>query len=530
MVITTHYVDAYWKLKKLIIGFKYVTDHKGETIAVVLLECLADWGIEKIFCVTVDNATANSNALMRFESSFSSLSNDAFVMKGEFFHMRCADHIITLIVGDGLADLDNSINAIRNVVSYVRSGTNRQKAFEQKVNSGRMTRVNITTNLRIHRNSFDSDLKKKAKDMYEKFDKYWDGLKNIKMWIVATVFDPRKKMQFANLCFADLYSEGSTNAKVLYKSVYDILVDMFKEYTGRYGKATDVQDSQSQSSQSTQEKQAETELGVKEDPSYRSIDKRYNALLNVIGVKQTKNDMYSYLKEHVENPVVFPGTKWTPLSWWKDNCGKQSTTIGCLNHFASLVQATRSYEGYWLLLSVFAVVKSHEERTQFENIEHVMNFMKRVELPVELRNSIPWIVWGLLKPRNSSVYGDRVNDHNIVIATTLEEAEEWSTQNSVASQENCSLGKRISRLSRRWSDVLFHARDSFLPMINRIEAELRCIQWSLQSLHDLHIESCEVWSDCASALQALASPEEWPKYRSQLNSSREPFAPLRSHE
>lgn len=141
--------------------------------------------------------------------------------------------------------------------------------------------VNITTNLRIHRNSFDSDLKKKAKDMYEKFDKYWDGLKNIKMWIVATVFDPRKKMQFANLCFADLYSEGSTNAKVLYESVYDILVDMFKEYTGRYGKATDVQDSQSQSSQSTQEKQAETELGVEEDPSYRSIDKRYNALLNV---------------------------------------------------------------------------------------------------------------------------------------------------------------------------------------------------------------------------------------------------------
>jgi len=102
---------------------------------------------------------------------------------------------------------------------------------------------------------------------------------------------------------------------------------------------------------------------------------------------------------------------------------------------------------------VFAVVKSHEERTQFENIEHVMNFMKRVELPVELQNSIPWIVWGLLKARNSSVYADRVNDHNIVIATTLEEAEEWSTQNSVASQENCSLGKRISRLSRRWSKL-----------------------------------------------------------------------------
>jgi len=160
MVITTHYVDAYWKLEKLIIGFKYVTDHKGETIAVVLLECLADWGIEKIFCVTVDNATANSNALMRFESSFSSLSNDAFVMKGEFFHMRCADHIITLIMGDGLADLDNSINAIRNAVSYVRSGTNRQKAFEQKVNSGRMTRGSLPLDIKTRWNSTFFDVVK----------------------------------------------------------------------------------------------------------------------------------------------------------------------------------------------------------------------------------------------------------------------------------------------------------------------------------------------------------------------------------
>ena len=33
MVITLHFVDASWQLKKLIIGFKYITDHKGQTVA-----------------------------------------------------------------------------------------------------------------------------------------------------------------------------------------------------------------------------------------------------------------------------------------------------------------------------------------------------------------------------------------------------------------------------------------------------------------------------------------------------------------
>ena len=42
MVITVHYINALWRLKKLIIGFKHVTDHKVQTIAYVLLYCLAE--------------------------------------------------------------------------------------------------------------------------------------------------------------------------------------------------------------------------------------------------------------------------------------------------------------------------------------------------------------------------------------------------------------------------------------------------------------------------------------------------------
>ncbi|KAF8100762.1 hypothetical protein N665_0218s0100, partial [Sinapis alba] len=43
-------------------------------------------------------------------------------MKGEFMHMRCAGHIINLIVKDKLAEVEESIAAIRNTITYVDSG------------------------------------------------------------------------------------------------------------------------------------------------------------------------------------------------------------------------------------------------------------------------------------------------------------------------------------------------------------------------------------------------------------------------
>lgn len=46
--------------------------------------------------------------------------------------MRNDGHITTLIVREGLAEVDASVTAIRNAVSYVRSRTKRQNAFEYR--------------------------------------------------------------------------------------------------------------------------------------------------------------------------------------------------------------------------------------------------------------------------------------------------------------------------------------------------------------------------------------------------------------
>ncbi|XP_010456888.1 PREDICTED: zinc finger BED domain-containing protein RICESLEEPER 2-like [Camelina sativa] len=325
----SHFIDVSWRLRKLIIGFKYITDHKGATISRVLLDCLAEWGIEEILTVTVDNETTNTSPLKKFQEAFSLRNNEAFVLNGECMHMRCCAHIINLIVRDALHGLSENVTAIRNAVQYVRSSTSRCDSFEQKVVSGKMTRgslpldiktrwnstyfmlsraidfrltfdrmeaedkmyndyfnevengkkkiglptrtdcsaierlvrfliifynstsvvsastsvasykcygeiVTIERNLMSLSNSIDSDLKSKADAMLLKFDKYWDGMRNINIFlIVASVFDPRKKMQFAKMCFDKLYGKDTSYLKEMSERITTFLTSLFKEYSNR---------------------------------------------------------------------------------------------------------------------------------------------------------------------------------------------------------------------------------------------------------------------------------------------------------
>lgn len=153
MVITAHFIDSSWKLRKLIIGFKNVYDHKGGTISKALLDCLEDWGIKRVFSITVDNATANGSALRKFKEGFMKNGADALVLGGRYLHLRCATHNLNLVVKEGLLQIDNNINAIRNGIYFVRSSTQRQIAFGQRVESGRIQRGSLPLDVKTRWNS-----------------------------------------------------------------------------------------------------------------------------------------------------------------------------------------------------------------------------------------------------------------------------------------------------------------------------------------------------------------------------------------
>ena len=56
----------------------------------------------------------------------------------------------------------------------------------------------------------DPHLKGMTLNMEESFDKYWEGILKInKLLIIATVLDPRSKMNFIVVCFESLYGKDS---------------------------------------------------------------------------------------------------------------------------------------------------------------------------------------------------------------------------------------------------------------------------------------------------------------------------------
>ncbi|CAF1924755.1 unnamed protein product, partial [Brassica napus] len=143
MVITAHFIDMDWQLHRRIISFSPIPDHKGETIANQFIRSLDDWGIEKVFSITLDNASNNDKAISILKDRLLQKNNDALMMNGEFMHIRCCAHILNLIANEGLDDISKSIISVRHAVKYVRSSTSRLESFKRWVEVEKITRGSV---------------------------------------------------------------------------------------------------------------------------------------------------------------------------------------------------------------------------------------------------------------------------------------------------------------------------------------------------------------------------------------------------
>lgn len=130
MCLIAHWVDDDWILQKCIISFIQVPSHKGNMLVKELISYLHDWGIKKIFCVTVDNTSSNDVAILKLKESFQEHKH-GLILDGEMLHMRCCAHILNLIVCDGLKEIRSSISSIRNAVRFTRSSPARLKRFRE---------------------------------------------------------------------------------------------------------------------------------------------------------------------------------------------------------------------------------------------------------------------------------------------------------------------------------------------------------------------------------------------------------------
>ena len=127
MSLTCHFIDEDWNLHKEILNFCQVEDHRGETIGRKIEMCLRELGVDGIFTLIVDNASSNG-ATIKFLQIVTKDWN-GIVLEHEFLPMRCYAHILNLIVGDGLKEIDESIARVHEVVRNVKSSPNKNQTF-----------------------------------------------------------------------------------------------------------------------------------------------------------------------------------------------------------------------------------------------------------------------------------------------------------------------------------------------------------------------------------------------------------------
>ena len=144
MTVTASFIDESWSLHKKIIGFFLVKGHKGDDIGKNLVRCLTEWGLERVMTVTVDNATNNDGGISYLRRQL----NKTNITNGKFLHMRCAAHIVNLIVQDGIKEVDVSVKRVRAAVRYIRNGGSRVVKFkeiaeEEKMNSKASLKIDV---------------------------------------------------------------------------------------------------------------------------------------------------------------------------------------------------------------------------------------------------------------------------------------------------------------------------------------------------------------------------------------------------
>nr|XP_027093797.1 zinc finger BED domain-containing protein RICESLEEPER 2-like [Coffea arabica] len=129
MVVTGHFVDSDWVLQKRVLNFCNVPPpHTGVIIADALSKCFIDWGIEnKISSITVDNASYNDACVRRLREDFS--LRKRLSIAGKIFHVRCCAHILNLLVQDGLNQLGDVIDTVREGIKYLNNSEGRLNQF-----------------------------------------------------------------------------------------------------------------------------------------------------------------------------------------------------------------------------------------------------------------------------------------------------------------------------------------------------------------------------------------------------------------
>ncbi|XP_018473662.1 uncharacterized protein LOC108844873 [Raphanus sativus] len=188
-------------------------------------------------------------------------------------------------------------------------------------------------------------------------------------------------------------------------------------------------------------------------------------------------------------------------------------------------------------------------RSLLENVKIAIKLTAEANIGTEKNRAIPWLLWSIWKNRNAILYAGVQESITVIINQALTEEAAWtainfptppiivvpdrlvitdSWQRPQQGVIKCNIHANwrsaafligVSWISRdHQGNVLHHARDALTSSPNRIEAELRCTIWAMQSLKDLGFPHIIIGLDLLSAFQAIVNVVNWPRFRHLLRS------------
>ncbi|XP_031251216.1 zinc finger BED domain-containing protein RICESLEEPER 1-like [Pistacia vera] len=306
MCLTAHFTDDDWKLHKKILNFCPIASHKGLLIGKAIERCLLDWGISKVFTITVDNASSNDIGIKYLQNRLESWKGS--VLSGDFLHMRCCAHILSLTVKEGLKDMEDSIFRIRSTVRYVRSSL---KAFELLEIQDVKYKDELTRGEKSRGLPMPSDWEY-ARYLLPFLKVFYDATLQVSSSLLVTdnaymreifaigmqistwsrmVLDHRFKLGYVNWVISKSYDD--TNAELLKIKVHTTLYSLFDQYKLIYS---------SPSGQSSQQSQQASQVNVEDvnvDPK-ELMYCMYDEAMAGQEVTVTKSEMDKYLEDEYE--------------------------------------------------------------------------------------------------------------------------------------------------------------------------------------------------------------------------------------
>ncbi|KZV39972.1 zinc finger BED domain-containing protein RICESLEEPER 2-like, partial [Dorcoceras hygrometricum] len=187
MIVTEHWINSEWKLQKRVLGFLHIPPpRRDHQISDAIFKCVKYWGIQnKVFSISVDNASNNDSAIRLLKDNFSRAGN--LLGEEKLFYVGCCAHVLNLMVQDGLTEIMDITQKIRESVYDINRSYGRIILFSEIVQQLRLPGKKLIHDCRTRWNSTYEMLScaLKFREVFPQFaerDAHYDCCPNLEDW------------------------------------------------------------------------------------------------------------------------------------------------------------------------------------------------------------------------------------------------------------------------------------------------------------------------------------------------------------